>query len=100
MTWSRLPSSPSPRLPEALHEHLKRGQQLESSSRSSPKKILTWWNFRDEAQLVDIEDLRREAELASGDVGLGRQDVLFGVFHDVIDDLAGCDRDFVFTANN
>lgn len=56
MTWSRLPSSPSPKLPEALHEHLQ-NKAIRKFFQVITENLLTWWNFRDEAQLVDVEDL-------------------------------------------
>lgn len=99
MTWSRLPFSQSPTLPEAFHVHLQ-NNSIRKFFQVVTEKSLTWWNFRDEAQLIDVEDLWCEAKLASGDVSLGRQDVLFSVFHYVIDDLAWSNRDFVFTADN
>lgn len=57
---------------------------------------LTWRNFGDEAELVDVKDLWRETELAARDIVLLRQNMLFGVADLVIDDLTWHRRNFIF----
>ena len=60
---------------------------------------LTCWNFGDETKFVDIEDFWSEAELATRDVVLFREDMLLSVSDFVIDYLTWSCCYFVFTEN-